>query len=139
MSGGPCVCVPTMVIMHAMTRPRGRPSKLTQQRETEILNAVRLGLSLEQAAAYAGVARGTIYRWTTDPRPEYRAFRERVDRAEAEAEVLVTSSLFAQSRTSPTAALGWLQARHPNRWPRRTPQHCPGCPSPTADHNFETN
>jgi hypothetical protein len=71
----------------------GRTTKLTDEVEARILDAVRGGNFLGTSAAYAGIHEATLFRWLADERPRYRAFREAVDRARAEAEVRSTASM----------------------------------------------
>ena len=44
-------------------RRRGRPSKMTDERVTKILEALRAGNYLETAARYAGVSYETLNEW----------------------------------------------------------------------------
>jgi len=48
----------------------GRPSKLTDELERRLCDALRAGNHLEVAARYAGVSRSTLHRWLA-VRPEH--------------------------------------------------------------------
>jgi hypothetical protein len=60
----------------------GRPSKLTDDPESAILDALRAGNYLETGAAAVGVAASTLYKW----RAEFSGILEAAERARAEAE-----------------------------------------------------
>lgn len=87
----------------------GRPTDLhDQQKRERFLNAHRLGLSIEQAAAFANINPATIHEWIArgegrDPRgrkttPETRAFAEDCARARAEQHTLDVMLIEAAAR-----------------------------------------
>jgi hypothetical protein len=70
----------------------GRPSKLSDEVERRLCDALRAGNHLEVAAAYAGLSRSTLYRWLSlarEPEADPRLCRlaDAVRKAEADAEV----------------------------------------------------
>jgi hypothetical protein len=126
----------------------GRSTKLTDEVEARILDAVRGGNFLTTAAAYAGIGERTLYTWLSDERPRYRQFRQAVDTARAEAEVRTAASMqrlilggetkreVTRTTTHPDGsvtreverevtlpdmkAIGfYLERSHPDRWGRR--------------------
>jgi transposase len=97
----------------------GRPTKLTPILAERITWLVAHGVTLQAAAVEVGIGRATLHRWLSDERPAYRRFAEAIDRAEAEAEASMVVTLMRKQRTDWRAAYAWLQARHPERWPRR--------------------
>jgi hypothetical protein len=110
---------------------RGRPSKLTPQLADEIARHVRAGAYVETACIAAGIGRRTFYDWwrrgASDHPADagYRAFRERVEQAQAEHQA---DALDRMSRTTEIeaeidarAAMTSLAKRWPERWgPRRS-------------------
>jgi hypothetical protein len=95
-----------------------RPTKLTRQVHDQIILAVRAGSYLSVAAAAAGIGTSTLHRWIADPRPLYRAFRDDVRRAEAEAEVRAVGMIVQAAARAPSTTLKMLERRHPERWGR---------------------
>lgn len=81
----------------------GRKSKLTPEVHREIVEAIRAGAYDWVAAEAAGVSRVSFYRWLNDERPKYRAFRDDVMRARAEAR---RRAEIAVARESP---FNWLR------------------------------
>src|SRR5829696_415856 len=72
----------------------GRRSKLTDDLEREILDAVRAGSYLAPAARRAGVSEKTIYEWRRLGRePDAPPRLAQFERAEAEAEVSILASI----------------------------------------------
>lgn len=103
---------------------RGRADKLTPAVAQQIVDAVRAGAYLKQAAEHAGVGEATVYRWlerADDPAaPEkFRAFRAALMRANADAEVGAIAVLRAAMPGDWRAALAFLKARFPDRWAER--------------------
>jgi transposase-like protein len=103
----------------------GRPSKLTDELEQKLCDALRAGNYLEVAARYAGVSRSSVHRWiaqaaedTADPR--LKQFAEAVRKAEADAEIHAVGVVRKAINQGDThAAFGYLERRHPERWRRR--------------------
>ena len=114
---------------HHVHRPkrRGRQVLMSPEAEQSFFMLLRMGHSRGPAATACGISPETVSAWMRrghvlgprrPPRPEDVAFADAVDRAEAEAEMMVSANLVRQSRTSTPAAIAWLQAHHPERWPR---------------------
>jgi hypothetical protein len=93
-----------------------RPTKLTRETHDRIVLAVRAGNYLIAAAAAAGVSEATLHRWLTDSRPLYRALRDDVARAAAEAEVQTVALILRSAALSPAQGWKWLERRHRDRW-----------------------
>jgi hypothetical protein len=95
----------------------GRPSKLTHETASLIVNAVRAGLTSGLACDVAGITPRTFQRWMASKRPEHRQLREAVARARAgcEADLVARTTLAAHKGSWRAAA--WLLERHyPERW-----------------------
>jgi AcrR family transcriptional regulator len=129
--------------------PGGRPTKLTAEVSTRIVEAMEKGNYLETAAAYAGVHKATVYRWLSDGESpdspsELREFRDAVMRARAHAEHRMVAvidrtaqggAILSETRrelpdgtvetecryAAPDGrlALEFLGRAHPTRWGRR--------------------
>jgi hypothetical protein len=118
----------------------GRPAKLEdliildgqpRKRWEVIVERVRAGSYAEVAAASTGVNRSTYYRWRAlgedrfedgkriPARPEYRDFRDALDRAEAEAEEEAIAHVKRAMGTDWKAAMTYFERRAPQRWRRR--------------------
>lgn len=118
----------------------GRPTKLDdlilldgqpRKRWEVIVERVRQGSYPEVAAASTGVSHGTFYRWKAlgedrfedgkriPARPEYREFRDALDRAEAESEEEAIAHVKRAMGTDWRAAMTYLERRAPQRWRRR--------------------
>lgn len=105
----------------------GRPTKLTPDVEERILCAIRGGNYPDVAARSAGVHRSTFYRWLSRGDPDgkkasdgrYRAFRDSVEQASAEAETRDVT-LIAEAGEKDWRAAAWrLERKHSARWARR--------------------
>jgi len=105
---------------------RGRKTKLDEERQEKLLRAIRVGNDKKVACALAGISETTLYRWLElsqkkNARAELRQFRESLERAEAEAEVLKVSRI-AQAADNGRwqAAAWWLERKYPERWGLQT-------------------
>jgi len=105
---------------------KGRKSKLDADRRDKLLKAIRVGNDKKVACALAGISETTLYRWLElskkrGARAELREFRESLERAEAEAEVLKVSRI-AQAADNGRwqAAAWWLERKYPERWGQQT-------------------
>jgi transposase-like protein len=109
----------------------GRPEKLTAEVKRRIVEAVRVGNTVEVAAAYAGISRSTLHRWLshekTDPR--YAALRTEVLKAEAEAEFYAVAIIRRAMPEDWRAALAFLERRRPARWRQHDRAYGPEQPS----------
>jgi AcrR family transcriptional regulator len=113
-------------------RPRGskkigRPSKLTQEVEVRLLQALSLGAYRQTAAKYAGISRSTLYRWfdhgeadiEAGIKSDVRKFVERANKTEAEAELRLLAYINVAAPTNWRAAAWKLERKHPYQWGRR--------------------
>jgi len=106
-----------------------RPTKHTNEVEETILRVIRAGNYAHIAARYAGIDRSTYFRWMERGDPasrvpgdsRYRAFRARVEQAEAEAEVRDVTIISKAGERDWRASLSRLERRHPERWRPRAP------------------
>lgn len=103
----------------------GRPTKLTAEVQSRVCEALALGVSIEAAAAHAGVNVSTIHRWVAQAEhdPEggmFREFREAMTRARDSAEVQYAAVVASAARDGHVgAAQWWLERRRPTQWGRR--------------------
>jgi len=102
----------------------GRPSKLTEEVEKKICDAVRAGSYLSVAARCAGVSESTVYEWLRLARQDGAderlvAFAGALDKAEADAEVHTVGIIRREiARGNVRAGFEFLARRHPERWAR---------------------
>jgi transposase len=79
-----------------------RPDKLTPEVAQRIVDAIRVGATVELAAAAAGVGIRTLYRWKkrgeTSTSGKYWEFWERVKKAAAEEELGGVAEILLASR-----------------------------------------
>ena len=59
----------------------GRPSKCTPEVRAKVVEAIRLGASIEQAAAHAGLVRQTLYNWLESKGTQYQPLQREVEQA----------------------------------------------------------
>jgi transposase len=103
----------------------GRPSKLTDDVQTKILQAIQAGNWLETASAYAGVDASTVRRWmakgeSEDAEEPYRAFCALVKQARAQAEIRAVALIQKAAQDGTWQASAWyLERSHPDRWGRK--------------------
>lgn len=105
-------------------RPRGRPTRLTPETMSRVLNAIRSGAFLNAAAAYAGVRPSTLYGWWKRGREaksgRYRELSDGIERALADSELRATYAVVkAFEQGEWRAALAYLSKRFPTRWSDR--------------------
>ena len=106
----------------------GKGGQTPRVRWELIVERVRAGAYPEVAAASVGVAAATFYRWKTwgsdrvedgkirKARGGFREFREALDRAEAEAEMLAIAHVQKAMPDDWRAAMAYLERRAPQRW-----------------------
>lgn len=121
-------------------RPRetaGRPTKLTPELQSEIVQAIKAGNYMETAAAYAGLAKSTFLDWMRRGRRErerlqanarakpmkteapYLAFSDAITKALATAEVDAVTRITDQGKQN-WQALAWrLERMMPEKYGRR--------------------
>lgn len=101
-------------------RKIGRPSSLTPELEAKLLNALRSGSSVPDAARFCGLSPATVEGWVQRGRgkleaygrpadPQYVRFARMVDEARATVKVLVVGNLVAQTRNDWRAAAYYLR------------------------------
>jgi hypothetical protein len=101
-----------------------RPSKLTPEITERICMAIRAGNYAKVAAAMAGIGETTYYKWLEmaelpNAKKEYKEFRESIERAEAEAEVVAIARIRQAADNGDWKAAGWyLERKHGERWGR---------------------
>lgn len=101
-----------------------RPSKLTPEITERICMAIRAGNYAKVAAAMAGISETTYYKWLEmaelpNAKKEYKEFRESIERAEAEAEVVAIARIRQAADNGDWKAAGWyLERKHGERWGR---------------------
>lgn len=100
----------------------GRPTVLTQVVGDKVIEAVAAGLSLVEAALYAGIGKTTLYDWLKraeddDPTLDqgYVAFAEAVKQAEGQAAFFAMKCV--QMGTEKWQSSAWqLERRYPERY-----------------------
>ena len=93
-----------------------RQSKRSPERRDALLNALRLGNTRRNAAAYAEISHETFYNWLADD----VTFRDAVEKAEADAEARFVGQV-AKAAADGTwqAAAWWLERRRADDYRRR--------------------
>lgn len=111
--------------------PDGKGGQAPRVRWEVIVERVRAGSYPEVAAASVGVSSTTFYKWKTwgedrveggkirKARAGFREFREALDRAEAEAEMVAIANVRNAMEGDWRAAMAYLERRAPRRWRRR--------------------
>jgi len=106
-----------------MATKTGRPTKLTKQVKDAILLAVTAGNFLTVAAAYAGIAETTLYKWIergeAGEQP-FKEFAESLKKARANAEVQSVALIRKAANGGTWQAAAWyLERSAHNRWGRQ--------------------
>lgn len=116
----------------------GRPSKLTEERQETICEALRKGVSIEGACQLAGVSDRAYYKWRErgkgelqrveeghqncrvrkDEKPYVQFFQE-TTRAIGESEEYLVEKIYEAAPETPNAALRLLERRFPERWSKK--------------------
>lgn len=101
----------------------GRPTKLDADRQTKVCEALALGVSIEAAAAHAGLSAACVHEWMARGRKGerlYAEFLEAATRARDAAEVRFAAVVAkAAKEGSESAARWWLERRRPETWGRK--------------------
>jgi hypothetical protein len=110
------------------TRPRGArsgpwASKLTPELQKRFIDALKVSLYIETAAAFAGITPQTVRNWIRWGHEEggkriYREFAIAVDQALAQVEMLDLQAIRAASKDAWQASAWRLERRFPERWGR---------------------
>lgn len=91
----------------------GRPTKLTDETVTKLINHIRMGLPIFQACQLAGISQSTYYNWKNraeSGEAEYVEFLESIKRAEVEAQVKLIQDV---QRDESWQSSAWMLER---RW-----------------------
>ena len=109
----------------------GRTSKRSPERETAILNSLRVGNTRRAALAAAEISIQTFYNWLED-----LTFLDAVQKAEAEAEQRFLSQV-ARAALAGTwqAAAWWLERRHPEDYALRSKVEMTGKDGGPIEHH----
>ena len=104
-----------------------RPTKLTDEAQTKIVNAIAAGNYLDAAAQYGGVTYDTLNDWMNKGKdgkaPNYVQFYHAVKKAEADAEILRVARINKAGQEGNWQADAWyLERRYPDKWGRRVQQ-----------------
>lgn len=94
---------------------RGAPTKRTPEAVSRILKALKLGVSLEQAATYGGISYDTLNEW----RKAFPDFSEACKKARAQMEVDSLRVISAAGRRSWQAKAWMLERLFPDKYGRR--------------------
>jgi transposase len=126
----------------AATRKPGRPDGLTPEVEKKILDAVRAGASMADAAGHAGVGERTVYDWlerAQQPKgpTKFSQFSQSLTRARADAKVGAIAAIRSAMPEDWRAALAFLERRHPQEWGRRTAHEVSGPEGGSNRHEGE--
>lgn len=106
-------------------RGPGAPSKFSEERAERLIQAVRGGNYLKTACAFAGIDYTTLRRWIhkadePDAPPEYREFRDALEKARADAEVAALAKIQKAANEGQWQASAWfLERSMPERWARK--------------------
>lgn len=122
-------------VLHSLHRQRyytgsmksGRPSKLTPETRSNLLEALRRGSHLETACQATGVSYFTIREWvrrgegrhSRASTPEYEKFAAEIKQAIADAEIVLVSKVRAAADRDWKAAAWILSHRYSERWSDR--------------------
>jgi transposase len=107
-----------------LKRHVGRPSKLTPERISRLIEALRAGHTREGAATLAGISKSTFNGWLASAKEpgadqEFLLFLDAVKSAEVEAEDALLAIIRAAAPKQWQAAAWILERRSPDRWGRR--------------------
>lgn len=98
----------------------GRPTKLDEDVQERVCEALRQGNFRSVAANYAGISQRTLREWMAAGRAEkegpHRDFRRAVLEAEGEAERKAVALVMRAAESDPKHAEWWLTHRHAERW-----------------------
>lgn len=101
---------------------RGTSTKLTPETQERIVQALKTGAYRHTAANFAGIGRATLNEWLLkgeEGREPYKAFRDAVERAEAEFIIASVSTIRLQSKTQWQAAAWLLERKYPELYGQR--------------------
>lgn len=106
--------------MKKKAETRGRPSKLTDEVQARIVQALSGGNFRQVAASWAGVDARTLRVWMAagraDPTSRHGIFVRAVVEAEKAAEIRAVALIMKAASEDAKHAQWWLSHRHPGRW-----------------------
>ena len=92
-----------------------RPTKLTPETQTKYLNGLKLGLTKELAASYAGVGERPIYDWiargNAEPESIYSQFSQAVKEAEGQCAAVCMGRIQRAAEEGSWQAASWIMER----------------------------
>jgi len=98
-------------------KKRGRKTKLNAELEKELVELISEAIPIETACRRAGIDKTTFYKWLKwgeEGKKRYKEFKEKIQRAEAEAE---TKLIMEISKEQSWKAKAWLlERRFKERW-----------------------
>jgi hypothetical protein len=126
-------------------RPKGSPDLLNEELMAAIIDALKSGTVIEDAAAYVGVSERTVYRWlargrdeisrreafpeTDNPAEEdrYVNFCQEVEKARAAARLRAVGVIQRAAAEGTWQAAAWyLERSAPKQWARQTKHEVTG-------------
>ena len=101
----------------------GRPSKLTDELQDEIVSYLKTGNYVETVCALVGISKSTFYSWLNKGKNstrsnEYSRFADAVEHAQAWAEARLVALISKQAEKAWQAAAWLLERQHPSKWSR---------------------
>lgn len=102
----------------------GRPTKLTMEMQTEIVELIKAGNYVETACLVAGVSKQSFYQWLKKANAstrtnKYVVFRDAVKKAQAWAEARDVAIIARHSEEYWQAAAWRLERKYPDKWGRQ--------------------
>jgi len=107
---------------HKGPEDRGRPTKLTKQREEQIASAIENGRSMTSAARMAGVSRNAVYSWIEKGEDQdegvYAEFHDRIRRAQGNGEDFYFSLALEMAKEDGDHRFiaSLMKQRYPDSW-----------------------
>ncbi len=113
-----------MVIKHKGKKRLGRPTKLTAEMQSEIVELLKAGNYIETACAVAGLHKSTFYDWmkiadASTHKNKYTNFSDAVKKAQAWSEARDVAIIARHSEKYWQAAAWRLERKYPDRWGRQ--------------------
>jgi hypothetical protein len=100
-----------------------RPTKLTKEKQEEIIKLIKIGLYLNTVCECVNVDYATFRRWIQKGEKErsgiYCEFCEAVKKAESDAELRIVMNWQQHVKDDWRAAQAFLERRYPERWSRK--------------------
>jgi transposase-like protein len=120
-------------------RGRGRRTRLTPEIQAKIIALVTAGHYKRTAAAHAGINERTLYQWYDkgdrehpSHRKIYGQFRQALDKAEAESEIVLLDKICQEGTARDFLEV--LARRFPDRWAKRIDVGVQGDPTKPIEH-----